>query len=33
MDPIENIDISKDTTFQLMHSAQKAGHEIYYLIP
>ncbi len=29
MDPIEKIDISKDTTFVLMLEAQRRGHEIY----
>ena len=33
MDPIESIDIKKDTSYQLMLSAQKIGHKIYYLIP
>jgi glutathione synthase len=31
MDPIEKIDIEKDTTFVLMLEAQKRGHEIYYM--
>ena len=30
MDPIEKIDINKDTTFVLMLEAQKRGHQIYY---
>lgn len=30
MDPIEKIDIHKDTTFVLMLEAQKRGHQIYY---
>ncbi len=33
MDPIESIDISKDTTYQLMCSAQDIGHDVYYLLP
>ena len=33
MDPLESIDISKDTTFQLMCSAQNKGYDIYYLQP
>ena len=33
MDPIESINIEKDTTYQLMKSAQNIGHELYYLIP
>ena len=33
MDPIESINIEKDTTYQLMLSAQSIGHELYYLIP
>jgi len=31
MDPIQKIDIEKDTTFVLMHEAQKRGHEVYYM--
>jgi len=31
MDPIEKIDIEKDTTFVLMLEAQARGHEIYYM--
>src|SRR3990170_9111774 len=31
MDPIEKIDIDKDTTFVLMLEAQKRGHELYYM--
>lgn len=31
MDPIEKIDIDKDTTFVLMLEAQRRGHEIYYM--
>ncbi|MBI4522778.1 MAG: glutathione synthase [Deltaproteobacteria bacterium] len=31
MDPIEKIDIDKDTTFVLMLEAQKRGHEVYYM--
>jgi len=31
MDPIEKIDIQKDTTFVLMLEAQKRGHELYYM--
>ncbi|MBI2351013.1 MAG: hypothetical protein HYV00_05975, partial [Deltaproteobacteria bacterium] len=31
MDPIEKIDIDKDTTFILMLEAQKRGHELYYM--
>ncbi|MBI2997391.1 MAG: glutathione synthase [Deltaproteobacteria bacterium] len=30
MDPIEKIDINKDTTFVLMLECQRRGHEIYY---
>ena len=33
MDPIESINIEKDTTYQLMQSAQNIGYELYYLIP
>ena len=33
MDPIESINIEKDTTYQLMQAAQNIGHELYYLIP
>ena len=33
MDPIESINIEKDTTYQLMLSAQNIGHELYYLMP
>ena len=33
MDPIESINIKKDTTYQLILSAQEIGHEVYYLIP
>ena len=33
MDPIESINIKKDTTYQLMLSAQAYGHELYYMIP
>jgi len=33
MDPIESINVKKDTTYQLMLSAQNIGHELYYLIP
>ena len=31
MDPIEKIDIDKDTTFVLMLEAQNRGHELYYM--
>ena len=31
MDPIEKIDIDKDTTFVLMLEAQQRGHEIYFM--
>jgi glutathione synthase len=31
MDPIENINIDKDTTFVLMLEAQLRGHELYYM--
>lgn len=31
MDPIEKINIEKDTTFVLMLEAQKRGHEVYYM--
>ena len=31
MDPIETIDIDKDTTFVLMLEAQRRGHEIHYM--
>ena len=31
MDPIDKIDIDKDTTFVLMLEAQQRGHEIYYM--
>src|SRR4029450_10894078 len=31
MDPVERIDIDKDTTFVLMLEAQRRGHEIYYM--
>ena len=30
MDPIESINIKKDTTFVIMLEAQKRGHEVYY---
>ena len=33
MDPIESINIKKDTTYQLMLSAQAYGHELHYMIP
>ena len=33
MDPIESINVEKDTTYQLMLSAQNIGHELYYLMP
>ena len=33
MDPIESINIKKDTTYQLILSAQAIGHEVYYLMP
>ena len=31
MDPVDQIDINKDTTFVLMLEAQQRGHEIYYM--
>ncbi len=31
MDPIEKIDIQKDTTFVLMLEAQRRGHEVYFM--
>ncbi|MBI1993710.1 MAG: glutathione synthase [Deltaproteobacteria bacterium] len=31
MDPIDKIDIDKDTTFVLMLEAQKRGHKLYYM--
>src|SRR3989337_1935772 len=31
MDPIEKIDVDKDTTFVLMLEAQKRGQELYYM--
>lgn len=31
MDPIERIDVDKDTTFVLMLEAQGRGHEVYYM--
>ena len=31
MDPIDKIDIDKDTTFVLMLEAEKRGHELYYM--
>lgn len=31
MDPIENINIDKDTTFVIMLEAQKRGHKLFYL--
>ncbi|HEX7227667.1 MAG TPA: glutathione synthase, partial [Candidatus Binatia bacterium] len=31
MDPVETIDIDKDTTFVLMLEAQQRGHEIYFM--
>lgn len=31
MDPIQNIDINKDTTFVIMLEAQKRGHEVFYM--
>ena len=33
MDPIETINIKKDTTYQLIVSAQEIGYEVHYLIP
>ena len=33
MDPIESIDIKKDTTYQLILSAQEFGYKVSYLIP
>ncbi|MFQ5903369.1 MAG: glutathione synthase, partial [Candidatus Binatia bacterium] len=31
MDPIEKIDVEKDTTFVLMLEAERKGHEVYYM--
>ena len=31
MDPVEKINIDKDTTFVLMLEAQQRGHEIYFM--
>ncbi|HVO95849.1 MAG TPA: hypothetical protein VMT22_23545, partial [Terriglobales bacterium] len=31
MDPVEKINIDKDTTFVLMLEAQHRGHEIYFM--
>ena len=31
MDPVEKIDIDKDTTFVLMLEAQQRGHEIFFM--
>src|SRR5574341_886595 len=31
MDPVEKIDIDKDTTFVLMLEAQRRGHELYFM--
>ena len=31
MDPVEKIDIDKDTTFVLMLEAQHRGHEVYFM--
>jgi len=31
MDPVDKIDIDKDTTFVLMLEAQQRGHEVYYM--
>src|SRR2546426_2476173 len=31
MDPVDKIDIDKDTSFVLMLEAQRRGHEIYYM--
>ena len=31
MDPVEHIDIDKDTTFVLMLEAQRRGHELYFM--
>jgi glutathione synthase len=33
MDPVESIDVTKDTTFVLMLEAQKRGHRVLYLQP
>jgi len=33
MDPVEKINIDKDTTFVLMLEAQRRGHEVYFLEP
>ncbi len=31
MDPIENINIKKDSSFAMLLEAQKRGHQLYYL--
>ena len=31
MDPVEKIDIDKDTTFVLMLEARHRGHEVYFM--
>ena len=31
MDPVDKINIDKDTTFVLMLEAQRRGHEIYFM--
>src|ERR1044072_5235824 len=31
MDPVDRINVDKDTTFVLMLEAQRRGHEIYYM--
>src|SRR5438046_10655886 len=31
MDPVDKINIDKDTTFVLMLEAQQRGHEVYYM--
>ena len=31
MDPVDKINIDKDTTFVLMFEAQRRGHEIYFM--
>ena len=33
MDPVEGIDIEKDTTFLLMWEAQERGHRVFYVEP
>ena len=33
MDPIENINITEDTTFRIAEEAQKRGHKLFYFLP